>query len=213
MLGLKASEPANLSAPTDGRSCDLPLDRNGYWADRANHDLYRLTVATARAMFPNARSAIDVGCYTSGLICELDWIERRVASDIQDYLATDWSHVRGVQFVAGDAFNLDFATDFDLVISNQTIEHLDRPAEFIEKLLGLGRGLIVSTTYEVPTGTIAGHVQDPISLEKFQSWFPCELDAWFICHHPTGRNLRHIVGIVKQSHPAITATASRVVGK
>ena len=73
---------------------------------------------------------------------------------------------------------------------------------FIAKLLQLGRGLIVSTTYEVAAGTIDGHVQDPISLEKFQSWFPCALDAWFICHHPTARRLRHIVGVVKQSHPA-----------
>ena len=63
---------------------------------------------------------------------------------------------------------LDFAEPFDLVISNQTVEHLDRPGEFIEKLLKLGRGLIVSTTFEVPEGTIEGHVQDPISSREVQ---------------------------------------------
>ena len=76
-----------------GKTHDLPLDRNDYWKNRAHHDLYRLTVATAQAMFSDARSAIDVGCYTSGLICELDWIEKRVASDISPAMVDHWAHV------------------------------------------------------------------------------------------------------------------------
>lgn len=185
-----------------GRNIDLPLDRENYWADRMNHDVYRLTVALARGMFYDAKSAIDVGCYTSGLICELDWIDQRVASDIQTKLENEWRHVDGVQFEGGDAFNLDFHKSFDLVISNQTIEHVEQPADFAEKLLSLGRGLIVSTTFEVAAGTIEGHIQDPISFEKFESWFPCPLDAWMVCYHPTARHLKHIVGVIKQSHPA-----------
>lgn len=181
----------------------VPDDINLYWTDRADHDLYRLTVALSKAMFFDAKSAIDVGCYTSGLICEMDWIQTRIASDIQQKLAVQWTDVPGVKFVAGNAFSLEFQeAPFDLVISSQTVEHLDDPVGFIAKLLRLGRGLIVSTTYEVEQGMIEGHIQDPISLEKFQSWFPCELDAWLICHHPTSRKLKHIVGLVKQSHPA-----------
>ncbi|MGE0769145.1 MAG: class I SAM-dependent methyltransferase [Hyphomicrobiaceae bacterium] len=186
-----------------GVELELPNDINNYWDQRLHHDLYRLTVATAKAIFHDAQSAIDVGCYTSGLICELDWIKTRVASDIQKRLTENWMGVSDVRFVPGDAFALDFSeAPFDLVISNQTVEHLDDPTGFIAKLLTLGRGLIVSTTYEVPFGTIDGHIQDPISLEKFKSWFPCELDAWFVCHHPTSRKLRHVVGVLKQSHPA-----------
>ena len=176
-----------------------------------NHDLYRLCAVMARGMFGNARSAIDVGSYIGGLLCEFDWIEDRVASDINSKVAPHWSHVTDVKFVAGDAFEIEFPEPFDLVISNQTVEHLDRPAEFIEKLMSLGRGLIVSTTYEVPAGTIDGHVQDPISFEKFSSWFPCELDAWTICHHPTARHLKHIIGVVKQSHPAVVKKWRRKV--
>ena len=184
-----------------GRTFDLPIDRKNYWKDRAHHDLYRLTVAMAQAMFSDAKSAIDVGCYTSGILCELDWIERRVASDISSHLASSWKHVPGVEFVPGNAFELDFGQTFDLVLSNQTVEHVEDPKGFVEKLLSIGRGLIISTTYEVPFGVIEGHIQDPIDLDKFKSWFPCELDAWFICHHPTARHLKHICGIVKQSHP------------
>lgn len=185
-----------------GKTFDLPLDRNNYWKNRLHHDLYRLTVATAQAMFADASSAIDVGCYTSGLICELDWIERRVASDLSYAMIEHWDHVREVDYIKGDAFEIDFGQTFDLVLSNQTVEHVEDPKGFVEKLLSIGRGLIISTTYEVEAGRIDGHVQDPISLEKFQSWFPCELDSWTICHHPTTRDLRHIIGVVKQSHPA-----------
>lgn len=185
----------------DGRNVVVPEDINEYWNKRYKHDLYRLTVSLASAIFRDARSAIDVGSYTSGMICELEWIPRRVATDIQTSLVEKWADVPGVEFVAGDAFAIDFAEPFDLVISNQTVEHLDRPEQFINKLLSIGRGLIVSTTYEVPAGSIYGHLQDPINLEKFKAWFPCELDAWLICHHPSARWLKHIVGVIKQSHP------------
>jgi len=162
-----------------------------------------MTVALARALFLDSQSAIDVGCYTSGLICEMDWINKRVATDLQKNLAANWGGIDGVRFVGGDAFKLNFQEEpFDLVISNQTIEHLEDPAGFIAKLLSLGRGLILSTTFEVPAGLIDGHIQDPISFEMFKSWFPCELDAYFVCHHPSARKIKHIVGFVKSSHPA-----------
>lgn len=186
----------------DGKTFDLPLDRNDYWKNRLHHDLYRLTAAKARAMFHDASSAIDVGCYTSGLICELDWIKRRVASDLSSAMIEHWEHVPDVEYVKGDAFEIDFGQTFDLVLSNQTVEHVEDPKGFVDKLLSIGRGLIISTTYEVDAGRIEGHIQDPISLEKFKSWFPCGLDAWTICHHPTTRDLRHIIGVIKHSHPA-----------
>jgi len=174
----------------------IPTDINNYWAERKNHDLYRLTVALARGMFPQAKSAIDVGCYTSGLICELDWIPQRIATDLQAKLASNWSNVPDVKFIGGNAFELKFATNFDLVLSNQTIEHIADAPGFVRKLLSLGKGLIISTTYELPFGQIEGHIQDPIDLEKFKSWFPCELDSYTICMHP-GRKIKHIIGVIK----------------
>jgi 2-polyprenyl-3-methyl-5-hydroxy-6-metoxy-1,4-benzoquinol methylase len=184
-----------------GKSVVVPTDRSDYWANRANHDLYRFMKSTAAAMFPDAKSAIDVGCYTSGLICEFDWINRRVASDLQN-LKAEWADVPNVDFVHGNAFELELCETFDLVISNQTIEHLEKPKEFVDKLLSIGRGLIISTTYETEAGLIDGHIQDPISMEKFLSWFPCELDAYIICEHPTAnKRLLHIIAVVKKYHP------------
>lgn len=180
---------------------DGPIDINGYWEDRMNHPLYRLMVSMTHSFFPNAKSAIDVGCYTSGLLVEMDWIKRRLATDIQKSLIPHWSNVAGVEFLAEDAFKLNTGEIFDLVISNQTIEHLADPVGFVEKLLDIGSGLIISTTYETPHGLIPGHIQDPIDMSTFRSWFPCELDSWTICHHPTNRNIKHIIAIIRDSHP------------
>jgi hypothetical protein len=154
------------------------------------------------ALFPYAESAIDVGCFTSGLICELDWIKRRVATDIDQSIEKNWRNVYGVEFINYDAFSISFSEPFDLVICNQTIEHLDDPQLFCQKLLSLGRGLIVSTTYEVKAGLIPGHVQDPIDLSKFESFFDCSLDTYCICHHPSNLSIKHIIGVIKQSHPS-----------
>jgi hypothetical protein len=176
----------------------IPTDINNYWNDRKDHDLYKLTVFIAKAMFPNATSIIDVGSYISPLILDFDWIPRKVATDIQKPLIKNWENVKGVEFIAGDAFKLDFSEKFSIVLSNQTIEHVEDPKEFVKKLMSLGNGLIISTTFELPYGTIPGHIQDPISLEKFQSWFPVPLDSWTICYHPT-RKIKHIIGCIKKT--------------
>jgi SAM-dependent methyltransferase len=176
-----------------------PIDINNYWGDRKDHDLYKITRSLASSFFPKASSAIDVGSYIGALICDLEWIDKRIATDIQD-LRKNWEGVDGVKFVMGDAFNLEFPDKFDLVISNQTVEHLEQPEVFVEKLLQLGRGLILTTTYETPYGLIPGHIHDPIDMAKFLSWFPCKLDGIAICYHPS-RVIGHIIGVVKQSHP------------
>ncbi|MBA3005980.1 MAG: class I SAM-dependent methyltransferase [Proteobacteria bacterium] len=176
-------------------------DSEGYWADRKNHDLYRLQLGIVRSMFPNVKSAIDVGCYTSAVMVEMDWVPKRVVTDIRTNLSENWSGVEGVQFVPGDAFNLKFEELFDLVLSNQTIEHLENPADFVRKLLQLGKSLVISTTFEVAAGVIPGHVQDPISLEKFNSWFPAhiKIDSYMICGHPTARSIKHIIAVIKKT--------------
>jgi len=179
----------------------IPDDINDYWTERKDHDLYRLTKCLALSLFPHAKSVIDVGCYTSGLICELDWINRRVATDIDSSIVGNWKGVEGVEFITGDAFLINFQETFDLVICNQTIEHLEDPRSFCSKLLQLGRALIISTTYEVPHGLIPGHLQDPISFSKFKFFLGYNPDVYCVCHHPFNKEIKHIIGVIFQSHP------------
>ena len=42
---------------------------------------------------------------------------------------------------------------------------------------------MVTTTYEMPFGDIPGHVQDPISENKFRSWFETSQVAGEISRH------------------------------
>jgi len=60
-----------------------------------------------------------------------------------------------------------------LVLCTQVVEHLPDGivGKFVQKMAQQAKVLIVSTTYEMPEGTIEGHIQDPISEEEFRSWF------------------------------------------
>lgn len=156
-----------------------PIDRTmrrtgldiGYWASRKDKMMYKVMRDLAHRYCGNAKSAIDIGSYIGGFICDLDWIPDRTASDLNDY-SVEWAEVEGVRFKCCDAFKIERATPWDLVISNQAIEHIQDAKSFGEKLCTIGKTVLVSTTYQVPHGRIDGHVQDPIDLAKFLSWFP-----------------------------------------
>ncbi|WP_411818139.1 hypothetical protein [Hyphococcus sp. DH-69] len=141
----------------------------GYWELRKDKNLYKTMNLVARHYAANARTAIDVGSYIGGFICDLDWIPDRIASDLNNF-TENWANVTGVKFMKADAFTLD--RKFDLVISNQTIEHIPNARAFAEKLCSLGETVMVSTTYQVPHGRIDGHIHDPIDMDQFLSWFP-----------------------------------------
>jgi SAM-dependent methyltransferase len=141
----------------------------------------------ARRDAGNALTVLDVGAYESPYLLRLDWIPTKVATDIQARPQV-WEHMNGVAFIQGDFLQLKFGTEFDLVICNQVLEHLpdDIVVSFVTKLASLAKVLIVTTTYNMPTGMIAGHIQDPISEEKFRSWFQntTEMGAITEYYHP-----------------------------
>jgi hypothetical protein len=143
----------------------------GYWELRKDRDMYKLMVSMARHYAPDAKSAIDIGCYVGGFICELDWIKSRTACDINNW-SKEWADVEGVEFRQADFFSLEIDEPIDLVISNQTIEHVDDAGKFAHRLCEIGKVCLVSTTYLVPQGVIEGHIQDPIDFDKFVGWFP-----------------------------------------
>ncbi|MBY6092899.1 hypothetical protein [Maritimibacter alkaliphilus] len=158
-----------------GDARKFPRDRNDYWAKRQDALFYRYTTDMVEKFAPDAESVIDVGCFVSPIVCQLDWIPKRFANDIQ-YIP-EWEDVPDVTFVKGNAFELDVEAlcgkaSFDVVISHQTIEHIDDAKGFAESLCRMGSMVICSTSYEVEGGLVPGHVQDPISLKKFEGWFP-----------------------------------------
>jgi hypothetical protein len=174
-----------------------PSDRYGYWKERRDHVLYQMVKTLAHGYAPEGRSVLDVGCHTSSFIFELDWFSDRTVADLPK-LEAHWKKVKGVKFVSGDFLKSEFNQTFDLVLCTQVVEHLDDPKPFIQKLLSLGKTIIVSTTYEVPQGACKYHVQDPISAEKFQSWFDTEFTATSIIRQPNSKVWRNIIGVVSK---------------
>ena len=124
----------------------------------------------------DALTALDVGAYDPFLLSQLTWVPTKIAMDLQ-YNAPQrpvWTATRGIIFIQGDILKTTFVgRKFDLVVCSQVVEHIPTGVveKFVRRMMQVAKTLIVSTTYEMPPGTIHGHVQDPISTQKMLSWF------------------------------------------
>jgi hypothetical protein len=173
------------SLPIAGKNRPLD-DRHGYWARRKNDRLYYMTVLYAHLFSLRKHSIADIGCHCSPLVLMVPGFKRRFAVDPSPESRPLWKDVDGAVYINDMLENVDIPAVtggqkvFDLIICNQVIEHLDDPASFAAMLLSKCNRLIISTTFETPAGLIRGHVQDPISLEKFESWFPRRMICCFI---------------------------------
>ena len=149
------------------------LKSSVYWNQRKDAELYDVIIKILQNEAPRADTVLDVGAYESPLLTRISWVQTKVATDIQAR-PNVWKHAKGVAFVTGDFLQLEFGTRFDIVICTQVVEHLgdDIVRDFVTKLARVTeQTLIISTTHELEAGEIDGHVQDPISQAKFQSWF------------------------------------------
>ncbi|MEP7457169.1 methyltransferase domain-containing protein [Phyllobacterium sp. SB3] len=165
-------------------------DEAGYWSKRSNDRMYLMAVLFANFYTRRKETVADVGCHCSPLVLMLPDFKRRFAFDPSPQAAKAWADVDGATFVnsilAPEMVRPLINDDkFDLVICNQVIEHLEEPEEFATTLCNVSRKLILSTTFETEKGVIEGHVQDPISLDKFEGWFPRKMQQCFISRGPT----------------------------
>jgi len=149
------------------------IPNSHYWDIRKHQKIYVIVREKALVLAPRAMTILDVGAFESPFIKTFDWIPVKVATDLQSRPEV-WTQMRGVTFIVGNFLKMDYGQNqFDLVINNQVIEHLtnDTVRPFVQKILSLGRVCIISTTFEMLHGTIPGHTQDPISMDRFKSWF------------------------------------------
>ena len=165
-------------------------DSRGYWAGRSNDRIYLMAVLFASFYCRRKETVADVGCHCSPLVLMLPDFQRRFAFDPSVAAAKAWEGVDGATFVnsalsEGMVRPLIGDSKFDLVMCNQVIEHMDDPETFAIMLCNVSRRLILSTTFETQAGVISDHVQDPISLKKFESWFPRKMLQCFISRGPT----------------------------
>ena len=123
-----------------------------------------------------ALTVLDVGAHDPYVLSQLTWVPTKVALDLQyggNQLPV-WQKARGMIFLQSDIFKTGFrGRQFDIVTCTQVVEHIPNGTvtHFVRRMMQLAKTLIVTTTFELPYGVIHGHVQDPISQEKFRSWF------------------------------------------
>lgn len=167
-----------------------PIDIKEYWSSRSNNSIYLMTFLLAHYYCRRKKTVADVGTHTSPLVLMLPEFQQRFAIDPSKEAAIAWQDVDGAEFINKsldevDVFSLTGESRFDLIICHQVIEHFENPIAFANELCAKTRRLIISTTFETPAGIIPSHVQDPISLSQFESWFPRKMINCFISRGPT----------------------------
>lgn len=118
-------------------------------------------------------SLLDVGCADSQL-CPLlkDQYPASTAIDIEQIPKG------AMDCIQGDFLTYDFAGySFDCILCLQVLEHLDDRLipRFISRMRSLllpGGTLIISVPYRWAHDVDPHHVQDPVTLSRFLSWFP-----------------------------------------
>lgn len=172
-----------------------PIDLKDYWKKRKNDRIYIMSILFSYLFCRKKYSVVDIGCHVSPLVLMLPEFKMRFAIDPSDAAEEAWKGVDGAIFVKKYLADINVPElignneKFDLVMCNQVIEHLENPEEFAQSLLAFGKRVIISTTFETPEGLIPGHIQDPISLEKLESWFSRRMICSFVSRGPIGSKI------------------------
>jgi len=123
-----------------------------------------------------AKSLIDVG---SAGYPYLDWfphVGRRVSLDLkQPFVAP------GIESITTDFLKFETDEVFDIATCFQVMEHVRDPKGFAQKLLKLGKTVVVSVPYKWEKGWAKTHIQDPVDEEKLLSWFGRKPNFEYIC--------------------------------
>lgn len=136
-----------------------------YWSERSDLLYYRYIDYVVRTLGAEAKSLIDVGTGNCPYLEWFDWIERKVSVDIGAPYKS--KTVVGIQ---DDIHKIDFSDSFDICLCLQVLEHVPEAERFAKRLLEMGKLVVISVPLDWPEGATAGHVHDPVNLEKLVSW-------------------------------------------
>jgi SAM-dependent methyltransferase len=114
-----------------------------------------------------AKSIIDVGCGKSNQVEGYIHIPERYAFSL-------WNmpELKGVNCLQGDILTYDFKRQFDIVMCEQVLEHIQNIRLAITKLFIISNHhVIISLPYYWAAGKEPGHIHDPVTKEKIADWF------------------------------------------
>jgi hypothetical protein len=140
-----------------------------YWDSRKHLNYYQQVLKYAQKYVPQGRSVLDVGGSDCDYISWLSWIPYKEVVDVKARKS-----IEGIVNTCCDFLAYKTEYTFDLVLCLQVLEHLKDPGTFCDKLLSMGKYIIVSVPYKWPHGTCAGHIQDPVDEKKLRLWMRLE---------------------------------------
>lgn len=150
-----------------------------YWAEREDLLYYRYVDYIARTVGRDASSLLDVGSGNCPYIEWFFWINKKYSVDLQSPYSSE--NVIGIE---GNIHTLSFAEKFDLVTCLQVLEHVPDAKAFAQRLLELGKTLIVSVPFKWPEGKAPGHIHDPVDAAKMRAWFQREPNYSIVVREP-----------------------------
>jgi hypothetical protein len=140
---------------------------SSYWKERKDSVYLFCARAICGKYGANVHSVIDVGSNrTPTLEWHRDQSPRLVSLDLRNpYVAP------GVESITIDFLKYSALEKFDMVTCFQVLEHVPDAKAFAQKLLEIGKTLVVSVPYNWERGKCKYHIHDPVDREKMFLWF------------------------------------------
>lgn len=147
-----------------------------YWEKRKSILYYQVVKIIADHLSQGANSIIDVGSAACPYLDWFDHVPNRSSIDLKKpYVA------KGIKSFTGDFLKWEPDRDYDIVTCLQVLEHVPQAGDFAQKLLSIGKVVIVSVPYKWPEDHTASHVHDPVDEDKLRSWFGRTPNYQYIC--------------------------------
>ncbi len=143
---------------------DLSGYRGAYWLARSESLYYKYVDFVMRTVAVDAKTMIDVGTGNCPYQEWWPWLTERVSIDIRAPYSSP-----NVRAIKANILDYQFDKQFDICTCMQVLEHVDNPPPFAQRLFDLGEIVIITVPFMWKPGS-KGHVQDPVSSEKLQSW-------------------------------------------
>ena len=144
-----------------------------YYDDRKDFNYYKKVKEILQDL--EISSIIDIGCRKSPMMKGLGKNVYKAMLDIQEIPPVDDIHM-----IRADFYTWKPDRKYDVVLCLQVLEHLDKPKKFAQKLLQVGKTVIISVPYKWEKGSCKHHTQDPVDESKLKGWVGREPDEQYI---------------------------------
>ena len=171
--------------------------RGAYWAKRSDLLYYKYVDYVIRTVARDATSLVDIGTGNSPYLEWFDWIDDKASVDIANPYESE-----NVRPIEGNILDIKLDKTFDFCTCLQVLEHVEKPKEFARRLFEIANHVVISVPYMWTPGTVKGHVNDPVSLQKLTSWVGKEPNYYLRVKEPfRKRNAERLIAVYLGDNP------------